>query len=159
MKNKTLFITETAMIACLYIVLTLLSSAFGLDKGIMQLRLSEALTLLPCLTPAAIPALFIGCFFSGILTSALPTDIIFGSLATLIGALGTYYIGKRSRMLSAAAPIISNTLIIPFILKYAYHLEGSALIFAVFVFIGEFISAGILGNALLSAIPKKYSNK
>ncbi len=155
MRKKTLFITQAAIIAALYVVLTLVSAAFGLDKNAIQFRISEALTVLPFFTPAAIPGLFAGCLLSNLLCGALPPDIIFGSLATLIGAVGTYFIGKRVKWLSALPPIAANTVIVPLVLKYAYHIEGGLPFFALTVFIGELACCGVLGTALLYGIPKR----
>ncbi|MCM1124540.1 MAG: QueT transporter family protein, partial [Eubacterium sp.] len=88
--SRTLFLAQAAMIAALYIVLTFIANAFGLANHAVQVRFSEALTVLPYFTPAAIPGLYIGCFLSNILTGCALPDILFGSLATLLGALGTY---------------------------------------------------------------------
>lgn len=157
MKKKNLFITQAALIAALYVVLTLVSAAFGLDSKAIQFRLSEVLTVLPALTPAAIPGLFIGCLLSNFICGAMLPDMIFGSLATLIGAVGTYFIGKRVKWLSALPPIAANTVIVPLVLKYAYHLDGTVPFFALTVFIGEFVCCGILGTVLLYAIPKRLA--
>ncbi len=157
MKKRNLFITQAALIAALYVVLTLVSAAFGLDSKAIQFRLSEVLTVLPALTPAAIPGLFIGCLLSNFICGAMLPDIIFGSLATLIGAVGTYFIGKRVKWLSALPPIAANTVIVPLVLKYAYHLDGTVPFFALTVFIGEFVCCGILGTVLLYAIPKRLA--
>ena len=156
MKKRNLFITQAALIAALYVVLTLVSAAFGLDSKAIQFRLSEVLTVLPALTPAAIPGLFIGCLLSNFICGAMLPDMIFGSLATLIGAVGTYFIGKRVKWLSAL-PIAANTVIVPLVLKYAYHLDGTVPFFALTVFIGEFVCCGILGTVLLYAIPKRLA--
>lgn len=157
MKKRNPFITQAALIAALYVVLTLVSAAFGLDSKAIQFRLSEVLTVLPALTPAAIPGLFIGCLLSNFICGAMLPDMIFGSLATLIGAVGTYFIGKRVKWLSALPPIAANTVIVPLVLKYAYHLDGTAPFFALTVFIGEFVCCGILGTVLLYAIPKRLA--
>lgn len=157
MKKRNLFITQAALIAALYVVLTLVSAAFGLDSKAIQFRLSEVLTVLPALTPAAIPGLFIGCLLSNFICGAMLPDMIFGSLATLIGAVGTYFIGKRVKWLSALPPIAANTVIVPLVLKYAYHLDGTVPFFALMVFIGEFVCCGILGTVLLYAIPKRLA--
>ena len=157
MKKRNPFITQAALIAALYVVLTLVSAAFGLDSKAIQIRLSEVLTVLPALTPAAIPGLFIGCLLSNFICGAMLPDMIFGSLATLIGAVGTYFIGKRVKWLSALPPIAANTVIVPLVLKYAYHLDGTVPFFALTVFIGEFVCCGILGTGLLYAIPKRLA--
>lgn len=162
MNKKALFITQAAAIAAIYVVLTLVANAFGLANYAIQVRFSEALTVLPFFTPVAIPGLFVGCIISNILTGCLPLDTIFGSLATLIGALGTYYIArilkhnKPSRFLCTLPPIIANTIIVPFVLAYVYKFEGSIPYFMLTVGCGEIISCGILGILLLTAL---YSRK
>ena len=97
MKNKNvLYLTQAAMIAALYVVLTMIANALGIASGNIQVRFSEALTVLPFLTPAAVPGLFIGCLIANLVTGAMLPDIIFGSLATLIGAIGTWMLGKEA---------------------------------------------------------------
>lgn len=93
--NHTLNITKAAVIAALYVIFTFISSLFGLSGGVIQLRLSEMLTILPAFTPCAIPGLFIGCVLSNLLTGCAPWDVVFGSLATLLGAVGTYYLKQK----------------------------------------------------------------
>lgn len=158
MKNKNvLYLTQAAMIAALYVVLTLIAGAFGLDHYAIQLRFSEALTILPFFTPAAIPGLFVGCLLSNLLTGCIIWDILFGSIATLIGALGTWMLRKKSKWLAPLSPIIANTLIVPFILAYAYQFEGSIPYFMLTVGIGEILSCGVLGLLLLNLL-QKYRN-
>ncbi len=152
--QKTLFITKAALIAALYVVLTGVSAIFSLDRGAIQLRLSEALTVLPIFTPAAIPGLFFGCVLSDMCFGALPLDTVIGSLATLIGAVGTYYIGRISKYLAPIPPIVANTVAIPLILKYVYCLDAGLPYFAMTIFAGEFIACGILGMMLIKAMPK-----
>ena len=106
MKNKKImYLSQAAMIAALYVVLTLLANALGLANYAIQVRFSEALTILPFFTPAAIPGLTIGCLLSNILTGCAPLDILFGTLATLIGALGTYAL-RRFEWLAPLPPIL-----------------------------------------------------
>ena len=151
--SKTQFLTQAAVIAALYVVLTIIANIFGLANYVIQVRFSEALTILPFFTPAAIPGLFIGCLLSNLLTGCLPLDIIFGSLATLLGALGTYALRKQ-KWLAPIPPIAANVLIVPFILAYVYQFEGSIPYFMVTVGIGEVISCGILGMILLNTLLK-----
>ncbi len=150
--KKVLFLTQAAMIAALYVVLTYLANLLGLANYAIQVRFSEALTILPYFTPAAIPGLFIGCLLSNILTGCAIIDILFGSLATLLGAIITYMLRKH-KWFVALPPILSNTIIVPFILKYAYGIVP-LWFSAVTVGIGEFISCGILGMLLLFALDK-----
>lgn len=153
MRNKkVLLLTQAAMIAALYIVLTLIAFMLGLDKYAVQLRFSEALTILPFFTPAAIPGLFVGCFLSNILTGCALPDIVFGSLATLIGAVGTYHL-KNHKWLAPIPPIAANAIIIPFVLLYAYGIKPLWFSFLT-VTAGEIISCGILGMLLLFTIQK-----
>ncbi len=154
MKKNTLYLVHGAVIAALYVVLTLLANALGLANYAIQVRFSEALTILPVFTPAAIPGLFVGCLISNTLTGCMPLDIIFGSLATLIGAFGTWFIGKKNlpTWVATLPPIIANVLIVPPVLRYVYELEGSIPYFMLTVGIGEVISCGILGMILYTAL-------
>lgn len=154
MKERTTFTVHAAVIAALYVVLTLIANALGLANHAIQIRFSEALTILPLFTPAAIPGLFVGCILSNIMTGGLIWDIIFGSLATLLGALGTYALRDRSKWLAPLPPILANTVIVPFVLAYAYRFEGSVPYFMVTVGIGEIISCGVLGMLLYGTLFK-----
>lgn len=157
MKNKkAYFITQAAVIAALYVVLTMFINAFDLASGAIQVRISEALTILPYFTPAAIPGLFIGCLLSNFLTGAAIWDVIFGSLATLLGAIGTYAL-RKWKWCASIPPIVSNTIIIPFVLTYAYGIPGGIPFFMLTIGIGEILSCGVLGMVLLFAL-QKYRN-
>ena len=156
--HGTLFLVQAALIAALYIVLTELANSLGLANYAIQVRFSEALTILPFFTPTAIPGLFVGCILSNLLTGCALWDVIFGSLATLLGAIGTYALSKLcftwKKWLTPLPPIIANTLIIPWILAYVYQLEGGIPYFMLTVGAGEVISCGILGLILLFALEK-----
>lgn len=154
MKKKTQFLVHAALIAALYVVLTWLSNSMGLANHAIQVRFSEALTILPYFTPAAIPGLFIGCLISNTLTGCMLLDIIFGSLATLLGALGTHALRKFTKWLAPLAPILANTLIVPFVLAFVYRFEGSVPYFMLTVGIGEILSCGVLGMILLNVLEK-----
>ena len=154
---------QAAMIAAIYVVLTFIANAFGLANYAVQVRFSEALTILPYFTPAAIPGLFIGCLLSNILTGCALPDIIFGSIATLLGALGTYAL-RRWKWCAPICPIISNMIIVPLVLIYGYGLliEGLSALrcfgyYCLTVGVGEVISCGILGMTLLFALEKYRS--
>lgn len=151
--KKVMYLTQAAMIAALYVVLTQLAHVFGLDSHAIQLRFSEALTILPYFTPAAIPGLFIGCLLANFFAGCLPWDIVFGSLATLLGALGTYAL-RKYKWLAPVPPIIANTLIVPFVLAYVYHFEGTIPYFMLTVGVGEVISCGVLGMLFLFSLQK-----
>ncbi len=150
--NHTMLLVQAAMIAALYVVLTYIANAMGLASSAIQIRFSEALTILPYFTPAAIPGLFVGCFLSNILTGCAIPDIIFGSIATLIGALLTRRL-RKYKWLAPVPPILANTLIVPFVLLYAYGIRPLWLSF-ITVGIGEVISCGVLGMLLLIVLEK-----
>lgn len=152
-KSKTKFITQAALIAALYVVLTFIANAFGLASYAVQVRFSEALTILPFFTPSAIPGLFTGCIIANTLTGCMTLDIVFGSTATLLGAVLTYTL-RKYQWLAPLPPILSNTLIVPFVLRYVYEIPGSIPYFALTVGAGEVISCGVLGMLLLHAIKR-----
>ena len=148
----------SAMIAALYVVLSFVSNAFGLASGAIQIRISEALTILPFFTPAAIPGVTIGCLLFNLLSGAAILDVIFGAIATLLGALLTYVIGKQAkkikwmRFLLPIPPILSNAFIVPWVLKTAYGLSDAYWYLFFTVGLGEVISCGVLGMILLFAL-------
>ncbi len=149
-------ITQAAMIAALYVALTFIANAFGLANYAVQIRFSEALTILPYFTPAAVPGLFIGCLISNILTGCALPDIIFGSLATLIGAIFTYKL-RSYKWMAPIPPVIANMIIVPFVLLYAYGIRPLWFSFLT-VTAGEIISCGILGMGLLFTL-EKYKHR
>ena len=155
MKKNVRYLTQAAMIAAVYVVLTFIANVLGLANGAIQIRFSESLCILPYFTSAAIPGLFIGCLISNILTGCALPDIVFGSIATLIGAYVTYLL-RKYKWLSPIGPILANALIVPFILLYAYGVRPLWLSF-ITVTIGEIISCGILGMILLFSLDR-YRN-
>lgn len=153
MKNKkALFITQAAVIAALYVVLVVVFNYISF--GPIQFRVAEALTILPYFTPAAIPGLFIGCILANVIGGAVVWDIIFGSIATLIGAVFTYLLRKKSKFLAPLPPVLANTIIVPWVLKYAYGAEEMVWFMAVTVGIGETLACYVLGMILLFALNK-----
>ena len=140
-------ITFGGVIAALYVVLTLVANAFGLASGAIQVRISEALTILPVFTAAAIPGLTVGCVLANIITGCLPWDIVFGSLATLIGAVGTRLL-KKKPLLAWIPPVISNMAIIPVVLQKVYGVPDAWWYLVLTVGAGEVISCGVLGLLL-----------
>ena len=153
MKNKkALFITQAAVIAALYVVLVVVFNYISF--GPIQFRVAEPLTILPYFTPAAIPGLFIGCLVANVIGGAVMWDIIFGSIATLIGAVFTYLLRKKSKFLAPLPPVLANTIIVPWVLKYAYGAEEMVWFMAVTVGIGEILACYVLGMILLFALNK-----
>lgn len=156
MKRQIRALCAGAVIAALYVVLTLLSNLFGLAGGSspIQFRLSEMLCILPCFTAAAIPGLAIGCLLANLLTGAALFDVLFGAAATLLGALGTYFL-RRHRVLATLPPIVSNTLIVPFLLKYVYGFDGAVPFFMLTVGIGEILTCGLGALLLYPALARR----
>ena len=140
-------------IAALYVVLTLVAQAFGLASGAIQVRLSEALTILPCFTLAAVPGLTVGCVLANLITGCAMWDVVFGSLATLIGAAGTRLLQKKP-MLAWIPPVLSNAIIVPIVLQKVYGVPDSFWYLMLTVGAGEVIACGILGLALYKALEK-----
>lgn len=154
MNRNLRFLCRGALVAALYVVLTWLCALVGLDKGVIQMRLSEALCVLPAFTGAAVPGLFVGCLLANLLTGSALPDIIFGSLATLIGALGAYFL-RRRKWLVPLPTVLANVLIIPFVLRFAYGAEGTIPYFMLTVGAGEVISAYICGMLLYAALVRQ----
>lgn len=150
-KKTVYFLVYGAAIAAIYVVLTMVFAPISF--GPVQFRIAEALCILPFFTPAAVSGLFIGCLLSNLLCGAAPLDIVFGSLATLIGAVGSYAV-RKNRWLVCIPPIVANTVLIPWVLRYAYGSEAMIYFAMVTVGIGEILAIGILGNVLLTALER-----
>ena len=150
-KKSALFLTQAAMIAARYVVLTFIANLFRLASGVIQIRLSEMLCILPVFTPAAIPGLFIGCLLSNILTGCVIWDILFGSLATLAGAIGTYLL-RNHKFVFTLPPVAANMIVVPLVLQYAYGVPDAVWYLAVTVGAGEVISVCILGMLLYKVL-------
>ncbi len=148
--NKVRFLAQGAMIAAVYVALTVVFAPISFRE--IQVRVAEALTILPVFTPAAIPGLFIGCLIGNIAGGALVPDIIFGSLATLIGAFGTWKLRRAHPFLAPVPPILANTVIVPFVLKYAYEVPLPVPFMMLTVGAGEILSCGVLGILLYYAL-------
>lgn len=116
-KNLTLSIARTAITAALYAAITILLAP--ISYGAVQFRVSEALTLLPLLFPEAVWGLTLGCLIAN-LYSGWWADAVFGTLATAIAALLTYFIGKRLKKryapcIAALPPVLINAIVLPLI--------------------------------------------
>lgn len=155
-KISVLFVTQAAVIAAMYVVLTFVSSSMGLASGEIQIRLSEMLVILPAFTPAAIPGLFLGCFLSNLLTGCTVIDIVFGSLATLVAAILSYQLrNHKYPLLVTVPPVVANMIVVPFILKFSYGVPLPIPVMMATVGIGEVISCVVLGSVLYFALDKR----
>ena len=151
--NKKFFTTRRiahgAIIAAVYVVLCIIFQP--ISYGPIQFRIAEALTIMPLFTPAAIPGLFVGCILANIIGQGVIMDVIFGSLATLIGAVLGYLL-RRNRWLVPIPAVIANALIIPFVLRYGYGITDIPIALEmVYILAGEVVGCYILGE-LLAAI-------
>ncbi len=156
MKNNTNTAMKLAfggVIAALYVVLTLVANAFGLASGAIQVRISEALTILPVFTTAAVPGLTVGCVLANLITGCAPWDVVFGSLATLIGAVGTRLL-KDHPYVAWIPPVVSNMAIVPIVLQQVYGVPDAWWYLVLTVGAGEVISCGVLGLLLYKAASK-----
>ncbi len=151
-KKTARFITWSAVIAAIYVVLTVVFAPISFNVG--QIRIAEMLTILPLFTPAAIPGLFIGCILGNLLGGAIVLDIVFGSIATLIGAVGGYLL-RKNRWLVPIPAVVSNGIIVPIILKYGYGFDMPLALMMLYVTAGEIVGCYILGEILASILIKQ----
>jgi len=161
MNNKTrksiLYLTRGAMIAACYVVLTYLTNLFGLANGAIQFRISEALCILPILMPEAVPGLTVGCLISNIVTGCNPYDVVFGSLATLLGALGARLLRRlpyRFLWVATLPTVLANMLIVPPVLIFTYGAADAYLWLVLTVGIGEVVCAGVGGTVVGYALKR-----
>ena len=153
--KKVLYLAYAGMIAAIYVALTFVFAPISF--GEVQVRVAEALTILPVFTPAAVPGLFVGCLLGNTLAGAALPDIIFGSLATLIGAIGTRMLRDAHPFLAPLPPIWANTIIVPWVLKYAYGVDLPIPFMMLTVGVGEVVSCGVLGLVLYTALKNRRS--
>ncbi len=156
-RARILYVCHAGLIAAIYTVLTVFVGAFGLANGAIQFRISEALCVLPFFTPAAIPGLTIGCLISNLATGCIWQDVLFGTLATLLGAIGARLL-RRFIWLIPLPTVLANTLIIPPVLAYAYHAEEGIPFLMLTVGIGELLSAYVLGMLFLLSL-RRYGDR
>ena len=156
-KGYAIYLTRGALVAALYVALTLASSIFGLSNGAIQFRISEMLCFLPVFMPEAIIGLTLGCLLANLITGALIWDIIFGTAATLLGAIGAWLLRRlptKLMWLSTIPTVISNSLIIPFVLIYAYGVPDAFFFLVLTVGLGEFVCASIMVSLLYYSLLK-----
>jgi uncharacterized membrane protein len=152
-------LAKTGIIASIYIVATM-CLPFA-SYGSIQLRFSEALTILPLFMPESIVGLFIGCLIANIIGNGV-LDVVFGSLATLIAGILTYFIGKLIKneavrfIVGGLPPVIVNAFIIPFTFLAITELESLYWLNVLTIFIGQFLAVYVFGTLLYLAIKKFY---
>ena len=148
---KTKYLEEASVIASIYALLTIVLAP--ISYGAVQVRISEALTVLPFFTPAAVPGLFVGCIAANIMSPYGLADLIFGSAASLIGAIGSYLLRKKP-LLVPLAPVISNGIIVGAMLYYVYEVPLPLIVQMLYVALGEVVACYAIGYHLM-----KYLNK
>lgn len=167
-KSNVQFIVKSALIAALYAVLTLALGPISFGNMGIEFRISEALTILPIFTFSAVPGLFCGCIIANLIGMAFSTlgivDVVFGSLATLIAALLTYFLRKITikglPFLSLLAPVIMNAIIIGLELKIILPDVFPSFLYAFYIIgIGEVISVFLIGVPLFYIINKTKALK
>ena len=151
--QKTRLMTESALIAAVYVALVLLFKPISF--GAIQFRIAEALCVLPFFSLSAVPGLALGCLLGNFFSGAAMPDVIFGTFATLLAAILSYKLRTVSKWLVCLPPILASAVIVPFVLQYAYGVtDGYFFLFAT-VGIGEILAVGVLGNVLLLALEGK----
>lgn len=149
--------TRAALIASLYVALSYVSAILGLASGAIQFRISEALCVLPIIMPEAVSGLFIGCILANVVSGCLPWDIVFGSIATLIGAVGCYLLRKLPKKLKWVCTLpnlIANCVIVPIVLIRVYGVTSGYIFLMLTVGIGETLCGVIGGTVLYYSINK-----
>ena len=148
--NKTRYLVHAAIIAAIYVVLTLVFAPISYGETLIQIRISEALTVLPFFTPAAIPGLFIGCIISNLFSPVGAIDAVVGSLATLLAAYLSYKMSKK--FLVPLPPVIINGLVVGAMLHYVYNFPLMMSILS--VTIGQIVACYGLGSIVLFVLDK-----
>jgi uncharacterized membrane protein len=148
------YIAQAGIIAALYAAITIVLAP--ISYGPVQIRVSEALTVLPYLTPSAIPGLFLGCLLANVYGGLGIYDIIGGSLLTLIAGFFTYLLSKKGKpILAPFPPVLFNafgvSLYLHFLFKMPYWLT------VVYVGGGEIVACYLLGYPLLKIILSRQS--
>lgn len=147
---KTRFLVQAAVIAAIYVVLTLVFAPISYGESLIEFRISEMLTVLPFFTPAAIPGLFLGVIISNLFSPVGAIDVVLGSLATLLAAWLSYKMPKKA--LVPIPPIVVNGLVIGPMLHYVYNLP--LLLSILSVTVGEVVTCYGLGMVLLLVLDK-----
>ncbi len=149
LNKKATYFIQFVIIAALYAGITIAEQfTVGMTKDIIQVRLSDALTVLPVFTPAAIPGLFVGCLTANYAIGCQTYDVIFGSLATLVGAIGTYLIRKH-KFMAPVPPVIVTMITVPLLFTYVYRYEDSFWYYVIAIGVGQLIACGVFGIALM----------
>ncbi len=162
MQKKTLYLTQGAVIAAIYVVLVYVTNLFPgqLNYGMIQFRLAEALCILPIFTPAAIPGLFLGCLISNFLSPLTWVDWVFGSGATLLAAVLTYVWRKHPWTAPIPAILVNALIIGPELYFMGFvQVDGGVGLVAMLasigsIFLGQLVVCAGLGYPLMHLLKK-----
>ena len=157
-RNKLRFLMQASLIAAIYTALCLLLQPISFGFGGVQLRVAEALTLLPVLMPAAVPGLTVGCLLSNIMGGATMLDVVFGTLTTFAAAVVTRRLRDKP-LLAAAPPVLFNAVVVGALLRYAYGVPMHLLLCMASVGLGQLVACYALGLPMLKGLnrlPQKY---
>ena len=156
-------LSRAGIIAGLYTAISML--VFPLAGGAVQLRVSEAFTLLPLFFIEAIPALFVGCILSNLIVGCAPPDIILGSLVTLVSAVFTFGAGKLIKNLAVKIivggifPVLMNAFILPLIWVYCYGaLEYIYFIQVIILIVGQSLAVYGVGTPIVTSLNRLKAN-
>ena len=147
--QNTHTLARGAIIAALYATLTLLLAP--ISYGEIQIRLAEALTLLPVLLPEAVPALAVGCLLANVLGGCTVFDIVFGTLATLLAAICTRRL-REHQLAASAMPVLFNGVIVGAVVHFAYAPVIPLPLCMLSVALGEAVACMLLGPIVLRAV-------
>lgn len=150
--KKTKFLVLSSVIAALYAAITM--GFYVISYGAVQFRISEALTILPIFTPAAVPGLTVGCLIANIMGGNGPLDIVFGTLATLLAAIFTRKFRKKP-LIAIFSPVLFNALIVGSLIYYIAPNEGALFLNMLTVGFGELVVCYAIGYPLVHFL-KKY---
>jgi uncharacterized membrane protein len=152
-------IARAGLIAGLYALLSLI--IFPVASGAVQFRISEGLTMLALVFPEAVPALFIGCMISNIITGCGVLDVVLGSLITLAAAGLTYLVGKQLKktylkvFVGGLFPVLLNAFLLPLIWLLCYGTgEYIYILQVLFLLVGQSLSVYAIGAPLYLAVRK-----
>lgn len=155
--KHTKYLTQAAVIAALYAVLTHMQNLLipGSATWMIQVRMSEALCILAFFTPAAVPGLSIGCLlFNLTFAEPLPLDWLVGTGATLLAAEGMWLTRKVTvkglPVLGLTMPAITNAVLVGW--ELSVYIGGGFWLNAFYVALGELAAVAVLGTVLFYAL-------
>ncbi|MDP3447094.1 MAG: QueT transporter family protein [Eubacteriales bacterium] len=146
-------LAQGAIIAAVYALLTIFLAP--ISSGLIQCRVSEAMSVRPDFTCSAVPGLFIGCLLANLLMGVPIYDVVLGSLATLIAAFITYKMRNRvSKYLAPLPSVVVNALVVGALLVYVYEVGVPFWVAAGYVAIGQAIACFALGLPLMTVLER-----